>query len=52
MGHVIAFGVDLRRPAHSFLQDAQKLRRDLFLACYGRFDRGSRELSGKSFELM
>ncbi len=52
MGHVIAFGIDLRRPVHSFFQDAQKLRRDLFVACYGRFDRGSRELSGKSFELM
>jgi hypothetical protein len=52
MGHVIALGVQLRCLVRGFLQDAQKLRCDLFPARHGRFNRGSCELSGSPFELM
>ena len=52
MGHVITLGVELRCPIDGVLQDAEKLRRDLFPACHGRFDSGSRELSLESFELL
>jgi len=52
MRHVIALGVELWRPVHSILQDAQKLRRNLFPLGHCRFDGGTFELSGGSFELM
>jgi hypothetical protein len=52
MGHVAALGVDLRCPFHGILQDAQKLRCDLFPVGHGRFDRRSLKLSGIPFELV
>lgn len=52
MGYVIALGVELRRPVHGRLQDAQKIWRDLFPARHGRFNSGLGELSGRSFELV
>src|SRR5437667_9806059 len=52
MGHVVALGVELRGTVHDVLQDAEKFRYDLFPAGHGRFDCGSRELSGRSFELV
>jgi len=52
MGHVAALGVELRCPVHCILQDAQKLRCDLFPARHGRFDRRSFKVSGISCEVV
>ena len=51
MGHVVAFGIKLRRLSDGVVQDAEKLRCDLFAARHGCLYRGSRELSGGSFQL-
>src|SRR5260370_34436132 len=52
MGDVIALGVELRRPVHGSLQDAQKLQRDLLPACHGCFDGSACEFPGGPLKLM
>jgi hypothetical protein len=52
VGHVAGLRVQLCGAVHGILQDAQKLRRDLFPACNGSLDRFASERSGESLELL